>query len=333
MKLRTFILEITCGAGILFSAVLFPSVAFAALDLISFHTNPDTPGPEQAVTVSIQSYAVDLDAAMLTWYVDKNIIASGIGEKSIQTTTKEFGQTTTINVVITTASGARYDKQFLIKPAEVDILWEADTSVPPFYKGKALPTYKSIVKLNAIPRFNTLASDPSRYAYAWTANQIQGLAMVPGKNSTLVGMKYAGSAVPITVKVTNYGVGGENTTITGAQKILAVEPLLLFYEDAPLMGIRFDQALSGSRITNGTSFTLRAVPYFFSGDDLANANLVYEWRKDVQQLTPGLDPNVIVLGKEGTGAQSSTIQLSVTNRKRILQSANAGVTINFTAEQ
>jgi hypothetical protein len=335
--LRTFILGFVCVVGI----ALSPNAAFAALDLISFQTNPKTPGPNQLVTVSLQSYAIDLDSANLTWYVDKEVVANGIGEKSIQTMVKDLGETVTINVVILAANSARYDKQFLLRPIEVDLLWEADTFVPPFYKGKALPTYKSIVKLSAIPRFNTFSSNPSRYSYAWTANQIQNLEQGIGKQSVLVPMKYSGSSVPIEVTVTDLSALGDTTGTTSAtrlnngsamQRIVAINPLLLFYEDAPLLGVRFNQALSGGVTTNGTSFTLRAVPYFFSNDDIVNANLSYTWQQDRQKLNPSMDPNILVLGKEGTAAQVSTIGLLIQNSKRILQSANAGVTINFTAE-
>lgn len=336
-KLRTFMLGLVCVAEMVF----FPNAAFAALDLVTFQTTPKTPGPSQLVTIALQSYAIDLDSANLTWYVDKEILANGIGEKSIQTMTKGLGETVTVNVVILTAGGTRYDKQLLLRAVEIDLLWEADTFVPPFYKGKALPTYKSIVKLSAIPRFNTFASDPSRYSYAWTANQIQNLGQGIGKQSVLVPMKYSGSSVPVEVTITDLAALGDATATTSAtrlssgsasQRIMATNPLLLFYEDAPLLGIRFDRALAGGVTTNGTSFTLRAVPYFFSNDDVVNGSLIYTWQQDRQKLTPGIDPNILVLGKEGTAAQSSTIGLLIQNGKRILQSANAGVTVNFTAE-
>ncbi|MEK7118498.1 MAG: hypothetical protein AAB869_02700 [Patescibacteria group bacterium] len=326
MKLRNIILGIAWAVGILLS----PGIAFSALDLITFHTNPETPGPNQAVTISIQSYAVPLDSAMLTWYIDKEVVASGIGEKSIQTTTTEFGNAVTVNVVIMTASGGRFDKQLILKPIEVDILWEADTFVPPFYKGKALPTYKSIVKLSAIPRFNAFASDPSLYSYTWTANNTQGLGQKSGKNGVLLPMKYSGSAVPVKVSVNNLASTGEGG---GASKNIAtVDPILLFYEDAPLLGIRLDRALSGAVVTNGTSFTIRAVPYFFSNDDVENSNLVSLWYKDNVKFAPGLDSNTLTIGKEGASAQGSTIGLSIQNMKRILQAADAEVSVNFSQE-
>lgn len=326
MKLRNLILGIICAAGMF----IFPGIAFAALDLIAFKVSPETPGENQAVTISVQSYAVPLDSAMLTWYVNKEVVASGVGEKSIQTMTGGFGQTVTVNLVIATTDGRRFDKQLLLKPIEVDILWEADTFVPPFYKGKALPTYKSIVKLSAIPRFNASESIPLSYSYTWTANNFQGLGQGLGKNGVLLHMKYSGSAVPVTVKVNNLAGTGEEGT--ASKSIMAVDPLLLFYEDAPLLGVRFDRALFGTVITDGTSFTIRAMPYFFSNDDMENANFVSTWYKDNVKLAPGLDTSTLTLEKEGASAQGSTLRLSLQNRKRILQAADAAITVNFAQE-
>jgi len=327
MKLRTAILGIICTAGMLLS----PSMAFAALDLVTFRTDPEMPGPNQTVTVSIQSYAVDLNSARSTWYIDGVVVKDGVAEKSIETRTKEFGQIVTIDVVIITASGTRYDKQLLLRPLEVDILWEADTFVPPFYKGKALPTYKSNVKVTAIPRFNSLSSDPSLFSYTWTANQTQGVGGGLGKMSALVPMKYSGSTVPISVRVSDPSEGGQSVTV--GQDITAVDPLLIFYEEAPLLGIHFNKILTGNTNTAGTSFRIHAVPYFFSNDDIKNGDLSYLWQNNTLRLTPSLVPTTFLVEKTGTNAQSNSISLKAQNRKRILQIAETKLTVDFSSEQ
>ncbi|OGZ08480.1 MAG: hypothetical protein A3C13_00920 [Candidatus Lloydbacteria bacterium RIFCSPHIGHO2_02_FULL_50_11] len=267
---------------------------------------------------------------MLTWYIDKEVLQSGVGKKSVEVMTKDFGQTVTINVVIATSLGTRYDKQFLLRPVEVDLLWEADTVTPPFYKGKALPTYKSIVKATAISRFNSFTSDPSSSFHKWTTNYTQGLGEGLGKSSAIIPMKYSGSSVSVSVKVDNTGAEGGSGTAT--KNIVGVDPLLLFYEDAPLAGIRFDRALFGNIEVGGTAFTVRAAPYFFSNDDLVNANVIYSWFKDNVKIATGLDSNKLILGKEGSSAQSSALLLSLKNRNRVLQSASARLTVSFSQE-
>jgi len=307
-----------------------PNIALGALDLVTFSTNPQTPGPNQPVTVSIQSYAIDLNSSRITWYVDKEAVADGVAEKSIRTETKGFGKTVTINVVIVDAGGARFDKEFLLHPIEIDLLWEADTYTPPFYKGKALPTYKSVVKATAIPRMYSTADDPALFFYEWTINRIQGVGKGLGKGGALIPMKYAGSPVPTTVKVSDPNVEGSARSVT--QNILAVEPTVLFYEQAPLLGTVFDRALTGTANTEGTTFRVRATPYFFSNDNMANGELVYTWQKDGATVAVGLNPNSLELGKAGTATQSSKVGLTIQNRSRILQKAGGQVTINFSQE-
>lgn len=312
--------------AIIVTALLLPETSLA-LDLITFSTNPKTPAPNQPVTVSLESYAVDLNSARITWYVDKEVVGDGIAEKSIRTTTKAFGQTSLINVVIIDASGARHDKEFALRPIEIDLLWEADTYTPPFYKGKALPSYKSLVKTVAIPRMYSASDDPSTFFYKWTANRIQETGKGLGKSVSIIPMKYAGSPIPVTVSV--YDPRATETERSVTQDVLAVEPMLAFYEQAPLLGPLFGRALSGKQVAHGTTFRVRAAPYFFSADDMANGSLVYTWKKGGAQLPAMLNPNSVEMGKVGTGAQASTIELSVQNRARILQKASTQATISF----
>ena len=62
--------------GISFCTFVLPRAAFAAFEIITTKTLPETPGPNQKVTVSINSFTTDLNSAEITWYVDK-IIPSG----------------------------------------------------------------------------------------------------------------------------------------------------------------------------------------------------------------------------------------------------------------
>ena len=324
MKLKNIILGSICAIAFF----LFPGMVFAALDAVTINVNPETPGQNEDVAVSIQSYAVDLNSSMITWYVDNNPVKSGIGEKNITTRTGDLGKTTTIHVVIADMNNIRYDKEFVLRPAEIDLLWEANTYTPPFYKGKALPTYQSVVKVVAILNVGTTSNNQFAYSYTWTTGT-RGLGNGYGKNTAILPMKYSGMKVPVSVRVRDT----EGTLIGSAkQNILAVDPILAFYEQAPLLGSRFDHTLNGSIQTTGTSFRVRAVPYFFSNDNMANHDLVYSWKKDGVKIIQGSNPNSLILEKSGTEAQSSDIQLLIQNRKRILQAADARLTVSFPLE-
>ena len=315
--------------SILFFALLAPGTAFAALDLVNIKTNPKTPGENEDVTISLESYAVQLNSAKIVWYVNKDPQKEGIAEKTLTIHTGELGQKTTVDIVIFTADGEKINKQIVIAPAEIDLLWEAQTYTPPFYKGKALPTFKSLVRVTAIPRWNTLQSDPTEYNYKWTYNRTQGVGAGLGKNSVVIPAGWPDSQVPIAVETSL-----ADTSWTGYQNanIPTSNPKLLFYEQAPLLGIQYDHTLSGTSNISGNEFAVEAVPYFFSTDNYLNNELVYTWKLNGNNIAAGMDAMKMTIPKQGKGAESYTVGLRIQSPKRILQEGNAQTTISFAAE-
>lgn len=322
------ILYIICS--ILFLGIITPSTAVAALDLVNISTSPKTPGVNETVTVRIESYAVNLNTANLVWYVNKEPIKEGIAEKEITLITGEFGEKTTIDIVIFTANGVKLNKQLIIAPAEVDLLWEAQTYTPPFYKGKALPTYKSLVRVTAIPRFNALTSNPKDYYYKWTYNRIQNAGEALGKNSVIIPMGYAGSGIPVNVTVS---LPGEDWKGTKNTNIPTTEAKLVLYHQAPLLGIDFKHALGKTVTTKETEFTVYAVPYHFSLDNLANNHLLYTWNVNGGYRVPDFDQRNVTLVKPTKPEAPYTLSLRIQNPKRILQEGNSQATISFISEQ
>lgn len=310
------------------SFVLFPSVAFA-IDLITMSTIPAIPGPNQEVTLTINSFAVNLNSSEIVWYVDGEPMAQGMAMKSFSFRTKDFGNPSIINASIVGPSGT-IDKRFVIEPSEVDLLWEANTVTPPFYKGKALPTFKSLVRVTAIPRKNSPSSDPSTFYYKWTYNRIQGLGEAQGMNSVTIPMGYPDSPVPVNVEVT---VKGTEWKAPEFMNVTPTEPKVVFYEEAPLLGTNFFTALTKGSEREGNQIALRAVPYFFSTDNLLNNDLIYTWIVNGATQPRGFDPTKLQLQKTGKGAESFSVTLRIQNPKRILQEARAATSVTLPSEE
>jgi hypothetical protein len=324
--IRSFIFILFLGL----LALLTPASAFAvSSDLVSIKTNPVTPGPNQSVTVSIESFAVNINSANIVWYVNKVPLKEGVAEKTLTFTLGDFGNISTVDILIFTAEGSQIKKQVTIAPSEIDILWEAQTYTPPFYKGKALPSYKSFLRVSAIPRYNSPSSNPSEYHYKWAYNRIENVGEGLAKNSVVIPAGWADSAVPVVLNVklpsTSWS-GSASTNIEGA------EAKVVLYENAPLLGIQFNHALRGGNAAVGNEFTLRAIPYFFSTDNYMNNELVYTWKSGGSNILPGMDPTTLVLTKRGRDAESYSVSLRVQSPKRILQEGAAGATISFAAE-
>ena len=311
-----------------------PLPVFAGVfDLVIISTNPKTPGPNQDVTISINSYAIDLNTATIIWFVDKVATKQGIAEKTLTIHTGELGTKSTVDITILANTG-KVNKQIVIAPAEVDILWEAQTFTPPFYKGKALPSYKSLVRVTAIPRFNELTSDPSKYYYKWTYKRTQGVGEALGKNSVVIPTGWADSKVPIAVEVSLPGTDWKGYNLTN---IPGHEAEVVLYERAPLLGIQFNHALTPSnleaKIALGNTFNIHAVPYYFSTDNYKNGELIYTWSVNRANVVTGLDPTNITLSKQTKDAESFAVALRVQNPKRILQAGGAQANVLLPKEQ
>lgn len=304
---------------------LFVSHVAFAMDVITVAATPNTPSPGQKVTIAVNSYAINLDSADITWYVDKVPAKNGTGAKSLELITPNFGDPRIIDIVIMTIDKRRFDKQFTLKPLEVDILWEADTYTPPFYKGKALPTFKSLVKVSAIARFTGLTSNPLDYYYTWTMQGSTGLGEGLGRTSALVPMGWPNAQIPVKAMAT---IGSDIGSAT--QFVPAVDTKVLFYEQAPLLGVRFNKILPNSVTTSNSEFTIRAVPYFYSNDNMRNSELVYTWKQGNNRIPQGYNPNLLTIKRGATAAGATGISLSVQNRKRILQLGDTEAIINFT---
>jgi hypothetical protein len=311
--------------------LVFPaSVLAASLDLVKVVTTPPTPGPDQDVTVTVQSYAVDLNTAQLIWYVDKEPIKQGVAEKTITIHTGDLGEQTTVDLVIIPIYGEKINKQIIIEPSEVDLLWEADTYTPPFYKGKALPTFKSMVKVTAIPRKNAYSSRPESFYYKWTYNRIQGVGEALGMSSTIIRSGWSDSSVPVTVNVSMLNSewkGSETVNIPG------YNPKIVFYEQQPLLGTLFNRGLTSTHTATGNTFSLRAVPYYFSTDNYINKDLVYTWIVKNQVVPTSAEPTNIELVKAGTGKEDFSVSLRIQNPKRILQEGKINSMITLPAEE
>lgn len=311
--------------------------AFAALDLVNFSTTPKNPTAGDTVLLRVESFAVNLNTATLLWSVDGELVKEGVAVKDISVTAPEFGKKLIVDVIILAADGRKIDKQYVLAPSEVDVLWEAQTYTPPFYKGKALPTFKSLVRVTAIPRFGGLTSNPKEYYYQWTYNRNLNVGEALGKNSVVIPMGYADSAVPVTVNVSMPETdwkGVKSISVEGSM------PKIVLYENDPLLGIKFNRPMNStpgskggnSRITGETQYATYAVPYFFSTDDLLNNKLIFRWEVNRKYTSPGLSPRYLTLLKPETGNADYNLSLRVQNPNRILQDARANAEVSFVGE-
>src|SRR3989339_2090015 len=130
---------------------------------------PPNPAPNENVTINLKSYAYDLNSVLISWSLNGKASALGIGKKSFSTVAGKAGEEKNVVVTISLPDGTT-DTKITIKPSVMVLLWQAnDSYVPPFYKGKAMPTLGSQIKIVAMPeiRNGTQIVNSKNIVYVW----------------------------------------------------------------------------------------------------------------------------------------------------------------------
>ncbi|MFA6095968.1 MAG: hypothetical protein WC767_03980, partial [Candidatus Paceibacterota bacterium] len=272
-----------------------------------------------------------IDSSLVTWTVNGKEVKSGIGEKEITVVAGRLGSVIRVDAKVSKPGQAAVTETVIIRPATVDLIWESDSYVPPFYKGKALASYNGSFRVTAIPEFvneSGVKIPAKELVYTWKKDgEVQGADSGYGKNSFISSKtSYLKQNVEIAVEVSaprDNIVGGANTTIT------PVAPKVAFYEESPLYGTLFDKAIGPNFYLMNEELSLVAEPYFFSVGDRESPALSYIWKVNGVSVPEFSDEAAITLRRENGEAGLSRIGLVVQNRQKVLQGAKGNISVTF----
>jgi hypothetical protein len=291
--------------------------------------SPSEPGPNQTVTVSLTSYVFNIDTSRINWIVNGVSKKVGRGEKNFSFVTGGLGQSTTLKIVVDTVDGYSTEKTIRIKPAEVDLIWEAEGYTPAFYKGKALFSYQSKINFVAVPHIISASGveiSPKNLVYKWKNNgSVIESASGFGRNKySLVGSVIAR---PLNISVEVSDLSG--VSVKAEAVVKPIDPIILLYEKNPLYGINFQKTLSATENLNDAEITVIGIPYFFGVQDLNSGELIYKWYINGIFTGNSADQNIEVFRrKEGTSG-TSNISLSVEGLDKFLQTARGSFNLKF----
>jgi len=326
---------------LLFCVFLFSGVSAASAavtvptgfgDYISIEKNPEFPGPNEEVQVSIGSTSVDLNSATITWSVDGVLQKKGIGIKEYTLTTKDLGSLTTVDAIIAPSKGAFLHQRVILRPAGVSLIWEALSYTHPFYRGKALNAFDGRVRITALPQFvqeRGGRAAPSELVYTWKKNgTVVGDAGGYGKNvftpNDPISFSRGESSIEVVVTAPNDTVSARD-----AITIRPFDPKVLLYENDPLLGIRYEHALSGVFTLTKDELVLAASPYFFSSKERAGPSLSYEWTMNgVPTKNQIADASSVRFRQEGNPG-TSIIDLTIKKIDAIFQEARVSLSVAF----
>ncbi len=307
---------------IIFLGVMFPTTTFAGV--VDVILSPDIPEPNQIISASLSGALVNFDLSDIYWYLDDEIQKHGVGEKSFSFTSGDVDERTILDVIILIPDGRRIDLQKVIDPMEVDLLWEANTYTPPFYRGKALPTYKSSIKVVAIPNSKNI---DNKFIYTWSIDKLNNIAGAGGYNRTSFATfgSYAGYEREVSVNMVSFD---KSKKLKKNIKIESIEPELILYENNSLVGTLFNKALYNTRNITKNEFSIKAEPYFITTGEMNN--IKYEWAINNVKVGNGEDRDkIITFIKPDGGSGKAHLEAYIKNMTNTYQEARTETSLSY----
>ena len=263
---------------------------------------PQYPTPYGQATISLLSNSLDLANAVLTVSLSGKEIYKG----AVQPVAIPLGKAGSVaNVKVAVSSGGvPYSQSVFIQPQDVVLIAEPISSAPPLYLGKPLVPIAGSVRVVAMANLRDARGktiDPATLSYAWTVDTTQ-LANFSGigKQALMVAspLQYRARSVSVAVTSQNGSLGG------GASlSLTSKDPSVRIYQNDPLLGIRFDRAISESYAIAGAEATLYAAPFSFP--TTSGAPLL-QW---FLNGAPAQTGNAVTLRSAGSGEGSASLSL------------------------
>ncbi|MEK7200786.1 MAG: hypothetical protein AAB672_01505 [Patescibacteria group bacterium] len=303
------------------------NVPFALSNELGVEIIPNYPRPNEPVFINLTLYTDDLNSADIGWYKNDKLVLNGKGKVNYSFVAGNVGEETKIEIRIKLLSGTSFSKSFTLNPASIDLVWEANSYVPPFYKGKALHSRQGNLKIVAMPEFvkNGKRTAPENLVYEWSNGvDVYQSQNGYGKSVLILNGSILGQTDKIEVLVTD---PVNNLVAEAFLDIMPVDPEIVFYQNDPYYGHIFDTALTGSFELKTGEVQILAAPYFFTKE--REGLLKYEWRLNGTLVSNLYGSRTAIFKKPENQTGRSVISLRMENINRILQQADSNLGIMF----
>lgn len=270
---------------------------FAGLSLIA---TPNYPGPFEPFSVELSAPDEGYAGATIKWYIDGVEDLSARNQRQNKLTAGPLGKAMTIRVTLEKRGGGTEETILKITPIQIDVVIEANTTVPSFYAGRALPARGGAARATAIITTGS-AVDRDNLTYYWELNTtVLGGGPIRGLSSIDFDMPVGfESYIDVTISNAAGVIGRKSVRLTPA------EPEIVFYEENPLLGVS-GEAFTQLKTVLGNQLTIRGEPYYMNPFKTNSKSLV-EWRLNNRLSDNSGSPeiNVITLRSDGTGSRGS----------------------------
>ncbi|TSC76177.1 MAG: hypothetical protein G01um101433_787 [Parcubacteria group bacterium Gr01-1014_33] len=304
-------------------------IAYAQFSLpqpVSLTVTPSSLSPGATVVIRAETPLFEPSAAVFKWTIDGRARPdiSGIGKNEIQLTTGVIGTSIRVIVAVTDPSGTQGTASFTIPVSDLALSWFAETYVPKWYKGKALPVGDSVVDIAAFPNvvLGGKQIPPENLVYQWSLDDQDRALVGLGKRV----FRIRTSDLPKTTHNIHVVVEDTNKRVRQEGEIFIepTSPRAVIYPVSPLGGI---EPRSASLFQpNRETSDFQVEPFFFPVE--SKRNLTYEWSVGAQSIegTPE-NPWAITLHSLIQQVFSTILSAAITDPVTSLSSVSQQVTI------
>lgn len=281
---------------------------------LTLTSSPQYPAPYQTIAITPQSTSFDISNAIISVTNNGRPVYSGSGGADIPVTIGGPGTSNRITVKAT-VGGSSYTQSITLRPASVALVVEPISTTHAFYAGRALTPSQGRVRIVAIPDVRTSpthAVSPSSLIYIWKLGD-QELQDNSGVGQAVLNatapQQYRDANITVTVQTQDSSVIAQSGVT-----ISPIDPNIEVYENDPLMGPLFDNALTTNTVMNGNEETFRAVPYYFS----TTPSLAWT----INGATSGSNPD-ITLQSSGSGQGTASVSVTANQANPLLSAAES----------
>lgn len=198
----------------------------------------------------------------------------------------------------------------LAQTLNLDLSWETNGYTPSEYSGKTLAVVGSTIRVIAY-------GGSKDWSYYWRLDDYE-LPDYSGLNKNSFSFKATKTSgqthlVSLIVK------SGDQNILTRNLEIPIVDPILIFYEQDPLLGENFNYSFTGTYNLIKPEITFVAEPFFFNRQE--TNNLKYTWKLNGQTVaSDGGNGRVITFTTPTNGGKGTNkIELLAENPANALQ--------------
>ena len=308
-----------------------PVLSHAQIDVADTDINVDVypinPAPYTNTTITLSSYATDLNKAMIQWKSGSKIVLAGYGKTRYSFKTLGPNESTSFLVTITPADSlSDINKSIAVTPSQIEILWQAvDGYTPPFYRGKSFVSREGLIKVVAMPNTVGTGADKKKMTYSWKlGDKVNQGASGFAKDFYL--FRNNSLNIEESVSVVASSLSG-NYNGTGQITIPIVNPKIIFYQKSPTEGIFYAEALDREFRMLGNEATIVAEPYFLALKGKENV-FDYQWQINGETIETPSKKRELTVRSETKGGYAA-ISLVMENFNTLFQKVTGNLKINL----